>query len=207
VDRRRLAIKADLNTEALITMGENPWREIERVADRYRCESLVLGFGHLEKSLMTGSLETLMGRVAGDVVIVRAPMAWNIDQAQKVLVPAGGRSDQSRVRARLIGNICRTRPREVTYLRVLPVATDPTTERRARRDLRRLADDEAPGFSAAFVTRRDDMIAEIVERAAESDLLILGLQRLGRRQKVFGKLVLEIAQRTTCPLLMISRRR
>jgi nucleotide-binding universal stress UspA family protein len=47
---------------------------------------------------------------------------------------------------------------------------------------------------------------EIAARAAGSDLLILGLQRLGRRRRVFGEQVLEIARRTTCPLLMISRR-
>jgi len=34
---------------------------------------------------------------------------------------------------------------------------------------------------------------------------VLGLQRLDRRRKVFGDRVLEIAQRTTCPLLMIGR--
>ena len=69
----------------------NPWREIERVANRFHCESLVLGFGHLGKELMTGPLEELMSRVESDVVIVRAPRAWNIDQVQKILVPAGGK--------------------------------------------------------------------------------------------------------------------
>ena len=201
------AIRAELDTEALITMGEKPWREIERVANRYRCESLVLGFGQLEESLMTGSLEKIMSRVEGDIVIVRAPEAWTIDQVQKILVPAAGRRDQSPVRAHLIGNICRTRPREVTYLRILPADTDPKNERLARRELRKLAEDEAPDVSSVSVVRGDDTISEIVERAAECDLLIVGLQRLGRRRKFFGKLVLEIAERTTCPLLMISRRR
>ncbi|MBC8423828.1 amino acid permease [bacterium] len=201
------AIRADLDAEALITMGGNPWLEIERVANRYRCESLVLGFGHLEESLMTGSLETLMSRVESEIVIVRAPEAWNIDQVQRILVPAGGGRDQSPVRARLIGNICRTRPREVTYLGILPTDTDPKSVRRARHKLDKLAEDEAPDVSSVLVSRRDDVVTEIVERAAESDLLIVGLQRLGRRHKYFGKLVLEIARRTTCPLLMISRRR
>ena len=53
---------------------------------------------------------------------------------------------------------------------------------------------------------QDFYLLEVEERADDSDLLILGLQRLGRRQKVFGDTVLEIAQRTTVPLLMISRR-
>jgi len=200
------ALKTDLRPEALITVSDDPWGEITRVAERYRCDSLVLGVGHLGESLMTGPLEKLMSRVEGEVVILRAPGDWKLDQVRSVLVPAGGRRDQSAIRARLIGNLCRAGAREVTYLRVLPSTTDSTTERHIRRELRKLAKDEAPGVNTASVTLRDDMIAEIVERAAASDLVILGLQRLGRRRKVFGKTVLEIAQKTTCPLLMISRR-
>ncbi len=201
------AFKASLATEALITMGQDPWSEIERIADRYRCQSLVLGFGRLNESLMTGALETLMSRVRGDVKIVRAPMTWKVDDAQRILVAAAGRRDQSRIRAHLIGNMCRTRPREVTYLRVLPTTASAADERRARRDLVRLAADEAPGVSRIVVVRSDDTVSVITDRAAECDLLVLGLQRLDRRNKVFGDLVLDIAARTTCPLLMMSQGR
>jgi amino acid transporter/nucleotide-binding universal stress UspA family protein len=199
------ALGADLRPEALITVSNDPWGEITRIAERYRCDSLVLGVGYLGESLMTGPLERLMSRVEGEVVILRAPSDWKLDQAQEVLVPAGGRRDQSAVRARLIGNLCRAGARNVTYLRVLPAATEPKTARQVRRELHRLARDEAPGVNTASVTLRDDVIGEVVKRAAESDLLILGLQRLGRRRKVFGQTALEIAQKTTCPLLMISR--
>ncbi len=200
------ALRADLRPEALITVSDDPWDEITRVAQRYRCDSLVLGVGHLGESLMTGPLEKLMSSVVGDVVILRAPSDWKLDDVKKVLVPAGGRRDQSAIRARLIGNLCRAGAREITYLRVLPETTDSTTGRRVKSELGKLARDEAPGHSVASVTLQDDMIGEVVKRAAENDLLILGLQRLGRRRKVFGTTVLEIAQRTTCPLLMISRR-
>jgi nucleotide-binding universal stress UspA family protein len=200
------ALEAELRPEALITLSDNPWAEITRVAERYRCDSLLLGVGYLGPSLMTGPLEELMSRVEGDVVILRAPSNWDLDQVRRVLVPAGGRRDQSQIRARLIGNLSRGGVREITYLRVLPATTDSATERRARRELRKLARDEAPGVSTAAVTLHDDVVAEVVTRAADSDLLILGLQRLGRRRKVFGERVLEIAQSTTCPLVMISRR-
>ncbi len=200
------ALATDLRPEALITINDDPWREISRVAERYRCDSLLLGVGHLGKSLMTGPLEELMSRVEGDVVILRAPSNWNVDQVRKILIPAGGRRDQSPVRARLIGNLCRTAPREVSYLRALPASTDAVTERRAARDLRKLARDEAPGDSSVTIALSDTVVEEVVGRAADCDLLVLGLQRLGRRQKIFGQRVLEIAEHTTCPLLMISRR-
>jgi nucleotide-binding universal stress UspA family protein len=200
------AFAADLRPEALITVGDDPWSEISRVAERYRCDSLVLGVGDLGSSLTTGALEDLMGRVEGDVVVLRAPAAWRLDHARRILVPAGGRRDQSPVRARLIGNLCRAGAREITYLRVLPEAADPTTRRHVRRELRTLAHDEAPGVSTASIVLGEDLVGEVVRRAAEHDLLIVGLQRLGRRQKAFGDTVLRIASATSCPLLMISRR-
>ncbi len=200
------AFAGKLRPDALITLSDHPWDEITSVAERYRCDSLLLGVGSLGESLMTGPLEELMSRVEGDVVILRAPSTWTIDDCRTILVPAGGRRDQSPIRARLIGNFSRTATREVTYLRVLPSTTDAGAERRARRELRRLARDEARGVSKAAVVLTDDMVAEVVARAGDSDLLILGMQRLARRHKVFGEKVLEIAQRTTCPLLMISRR-
>jgi nucleotide-binding universal stress UspA family protein len=201
------ALATDLWPEALITVNDDPWAEITRVAERYRCDSLLLGVGSLGKSIMTGPLEDLLNRVEGDVVILRAPSNWNVDKVETILVPSGGRRDQSPIRARLIGNLCRAAPRDITYLRMMPLDTDAEAEGHAARDLNKLARDEAPGVSTAAIVRTDDVVEEVVGRAADCDLLVLGLQRLGRRRKVFGQRVLEIAEHTTCPLLMISRRR
>ena len=60
--------------------------------------------------------------------------------------------------------------------------------------------------SQGVVVMSDDMVAEVAERSAGSDLVILGLQRIGRRRKVFGEQMLEIAQAVKCPLLMINQR-
>jgi nucleotide-binding universal stress UspA family protein len=56
------------------------------------------------------------------------------------------------------------------------------------------------------VVQRDDLVAEVVERAASCDLMILGLAHTDRRKRVFGHLTAEIAEATDCPLLMISQR-
>ncbi|NOZ85299.1 MAG: amino acid permease [Deltaproteobacteria bacterium] len=192
--------------QALITIGEDPWKEIADVASSYRCESLLLGLGNLEEDLMTGPLEKLISEVETDVVILRAPGRWDPKSAENILVPSGGRRDQSPIRARLLGSICRSGKHEVTYLRVLTENQDAETEIRIKRELKKLARDEAPGISHVEVFHSQDLVAKITDRARASDLLILGLQRLGRRNKVFGERVLEIARRTDCPLMMISRR-
>ncbi len=200
------AFAGELVPEALITIGDNPWREISRVAGAYQCEILLLGFGNLGEELMTGPLEKLMSEVNSDVVILRVPRRWDLGGVRRVLIPSGGRRDQSPIRARLVGSLCRAGEREVTYLQVLPAGATASAEGRARRDLEKLVRDEAPGDNRVEIVRRDNVVAEVVERAAASDLLILGLQRLSRRNKVFGERVLEIARRTSCPLIMISRR-
>ena len=176
------------------------------MALRSRCDSLLLGVGQLGPSLLAGPLEDLISRLDSDVVILRAPSTWKLNQARRILVPAGGRRDQSPIRARLLGNLCRGGEREVTYLRVLPSAADSETVRRAEEELRKLANDEAPGVSKAVVAVRDDVVAEVGEMADASDLVILGLQRANRGRGVFGEKVLEIAETIPGPLLMISQR-
>jgi len=200
------AFSGHLRPEALITVSDDPWGEIIRVAERSRCKSLLVGVGQLGQSLLAGPLEELLERLDADVVVLRAPSHWKPAHAKRILVPSGGRRDQSPMRARLLGNLCRTGEREVTFLRVLSADSDPATVRRAERELQRLANDEAPGVSHAVAALRDDMVAEVKERAATSDLVILGLQRGNRQRKVFGERVLEIAQAVPGPLLMISQR-
>jgi len=120
-------------------------------------------------------------------------------------VPSRGGRAHSPIRARLLGNLTRAGPREVTFLGVLPSGTDASTLRTAERDLRTLARDEARGAGTAVVVERDDARAEIVERAGACDLMILGMRRPERRKSIFGDSILDIAEATDCPLLVISQ--
>ncbi len=201
------ALKVDLRPEALITLHADPWSEIARVAEATRCECLLLGVGHLDDSLMTGPIAGLIGAVDADVVILRAPGGWTPEHARRILVPSRGGRDQSPVRARLLGSLARTAARDVTFLGVLSEKADTGVRRRAFRDLRRLAWDEAAGSAHAELAVGDDVAAEVARHAEDTDLLILGLHRSGRRRAVFSSLMLKIARATDCPLLMISHRR
>ena len=201
------ALRVDLRPEALITLHGDAWSEIARVAEATRCESLLLGVGHLDDSLMTGSLAGLIGAVDADVVILRAPAEWTPEHARRILVPSRGGRDQSPVRARLLGSLSRTGTRDVTFLGVLSEKAGPGVYKRALRDLQRLALDEVAGSAHAELATGEDVVAEVAHRAADTDLLILGFHRTGRRRTVFSSLMLKIARATECPLLMISHRR
>jgi nucleotide-binding universal stress UspA family protein len=200
------AIAVDLRPEALITLSDDPWAEITRVARRSRCDAILLGLGELGKSLTSGPLERLIERVSTDIVILRAPTDWDPDAAKRVLVPSRGGRAQSPIRARVLGSLTREASREVTFLGVLPERLDQPAVRASERDLKALARDEARGSGTAVVLQRDDLVAEVVRRSQECDLMILGLRRSGRGRSVFGGPMLQIAEATTCPLLMISQR-
>ena len=201
------ALRVDLRPEALITLHGDPWSEIARVAEATRCESLLLGVGELDDSLMTGPLAGLIAAVDADVVILRAPSDWTPENARRILVPSRGGRDQSPVRARLLGSLSRTATRDVAFLGVLSEKAGPGVHKRAFRDLERLARDEVGTDAHAELAIGDDVVAEVAKRAQDTDLLILGFHRSGRRRAVFSTLMLKIARATECPLLMISHRR
>ena len=200
------AFAARMEPQALITVGQDPWKEIAQAVEAYHCETLILGPGDLDAVLVHGALESLLSRVDCDVVILRAPAGWDVGRAQRILVPSAGGQGQSDLRARLLGHLSRSLPRHVTYLRVLPQTTGDGERRKAERALKSLAKDETHHYSKAEVVCQDDAIGELVRRASDADLLVLGLQRLDRRHKVIGPMVAELSRRTDCPLLLISRR-
>ena len=153
------------------------------------------------------NLEKLLNSVDSDVVILRAPREWQILDAKRILVPVAGRGGHGELLARLLGSICRSRNPEITFLRVLPEDADWKSNDRARRELFLYAADQAAqGDIKIKVEKSDDIAGHIIGRVTESDLVILGTQRLGRRQKSMGELTLRIARETDCPILMISRR-
>ncbi|MGH1364767.1 MAG: amino acid permease [Calditrichia bacterium] len=198
---------AGLKPEALTTISPEAWKEISRVAATHGCESLLLGAHSLSPDGPTGShLEEIMSGVDCDVVVLRSRSGWHLSQAKRIIVGVGGRGGHDLLRARLLGSLCRTGHREITFLRVVPPSMTKGQEQRARKKLQQMANDEVPVRSTITVVRSENAIKEFVRLSEDCDLMILGLQRIGRRKKIFGSFALTIGQNTDCPLIMISRR-
>jgi len=204
------AISASIRTsrplEMLSTVSHDPWLEIGRVARTHRCAGLLLGLSQLDVPAVESPLESLLERVESDVFILRAPQGWRPDAVRRILVPLGGQGGHDQLRARLLGSLLRTAPREVCFLRIVPEQTPPAEQARIAHRLRRIARDEAPGHGQAKVLPSNTLAATLAHQAEQSDLLILGLQRASSRRRVFGQLTLQLAQQTTCPILIVGRR-
>lgn len=195
-----------MSPEVLLTVSARPWEEIARVARLHRCESLVLGLTALSEKLESPALEQMISDADCDATVLRAPAGWSLANVRRILVPLGGRGGQDVLRARLLGSLGRGGSTEARFLRVVRPEESEDRLRAAERDLRQTAQEEAPGFGVAHVERSDDPAACILQAAAESDLVVLGVQRVSRRQKAFGPFSLRIARDAPCATLLISRR-
>ncbi|MDA0840406.1 MAG: universal stress protein, partial [Planctomycetota bacterium] len=192
--------------EALTTIAPRPWEEIIRVARIHRCESLLLGFSNLTEKMLATDLEHLISGVKSDVAVLRARPGWKLSNVEKILVPVGGASGHHILRARLLGSLWRGGPKQVTFMRILPEDASDEAYGQARNRLLILARNEAHGETEIRLIRSSEPAIEVVKAAAETDLIILGIQQLAQKRKVFGSFALHIARETDCPLLMIGSR-
>ena len=197
---------AGLSPEALTTVASQRWEEIARVSRLHGCESLLLGLSDVTSNAIEQQMEDLMSQVDCDVVVLRAPPGWRLDQAQRILVPTGGQGSHDQLRARLLGHLCRTGQREITFLQVLPQHASAYLRQRAQHKLVAFAADEVSATVNIHVVASTTPADTITRHAARNDLTILGLQRFHRRRKVFGDMVLHVARQTSGPLLLLSRR-
>ena len=206
--RRALLRSADGGRmpQALTVFGDRPAEQILRVGRQHGCGSVVLGLNQLGRNDEASPLAEVVHECRTDVVVLRAPTGYRVSEARRILVPIAGRSTHDELRARLLGALQRTGEREVTFLRVLGPDASTEMERDAHRQLEHIADDEAPGCSLVEVVRSANFLDVLEARSADTDLLILGMLRIGRRGRGFGEISLEIARRTSCGAVFIGRR-
>jgi amino acid transporter len=198
--------RSDLSPEALVTVAPDPWSEIIRVARIHRCKSLLIGIGDLVYNKINPYLNEIMSNVDCDTVFLKSPPDWQLSKAKRILVPVGGKGAHDELRARLLGSLCRSSEREVTFLQIVPSKTPKGDLKWIHYKLSRFAGDEVPIEPNVVVIRKNNVIDGVKEYAAQNDLVILGIQRIGRRKKVFSDVAMEIARATPGATILISRR-
>jgi APA family basic amino acid/polyamine antiporter len=202
----RLSARLGRRIETLSCLSANPMEEIARAARLFRCDSVLLGLSQISEDHHGSQLESLLGTLDANVVVLRSRQDWRLADARHILVPIGGLRGHEHLRAQLLGSLGRSAERDVTYLRVLPTAAPIDEVQRAERDLRLVAADEVRHACRVEVVQSDDALQTVIDRAEQADLVVLGVQRLGRRKKLFGRFTRQIAQHSTVPLIAISRR-
>jgi APA family basic amino acid/polyamine antiporter len=198
----RAALRAGHRPQALLSVADSPWAEIRRVAREYACHGVLLGRARLDERSMA-ELESLMDDLDCHVAFLLAPQGWSLEDVRKILVPVGGRGGHDVLRARVLGSLCRDGAIDVTWFRVLPADASDIHVAQTHAELLRLAADATPGHGESLVERSDDPLASLLSRAAQADLMVVGLQR-ERGHRLFGQLVPHVATHPECATLIIS---
>jgi amino acid transporter len=197
VEQRRIR-----SPELLVTTSESPWGEIRRLGRELQCETMILGLSRLDQQLNQGPLPTLLNDLDCHVLLCTAVDDWTPGEAKRILIPLEGQSAHDRIRARLLGSLVRKGAEDLHFMRVIPPG-DTRSRREAERALRRHAQDEGRGAAHHSVVESDSPAAAIVEMTRESDLLVLGVSRIGRTL-TFGPILREILQDAECPIVLIA---
>ncbi|MEM7456699.1 MAG: amino acid permease, partial [Planctomycetota bacterium] len=197
--------KMGLYPETLITVADEPWPEIARVAEDHNCCSMVLGFNVLEGSGVAQQLDDLVSEVTCDIVLLRAPERLHGKRLQKILVPVAGRGAHDELLARLLGSLDRTADRDVTFLRVLPEGASEEKRRNVQNELSITARDNHLPDARIEVVCSSDPVGAVANLAGEHDVTVLGVQRGGKNKKIFSNFSLKLAEQTDGPLIFISR--
>ncbi len=206
IEHLRAAELSGIPASSMTTVAPSAMEEIVRVARLHRCQSLMVGFGSIAESARGSKLEWLLGALDAEIVVLRAPTGWQPTQVRRVLVPVAGLGGHDALLARLLSSLTQRNAREITFFRVLPESATEKERRQRQRDLRHRADDEAGRSARVELVTSADPISAVAARAEQSDLIIVGIQRLGRQHKLFGSFTRQLAARTQCPLIAISRR-
>jgi basic amino acid/polyamine antiporter, APA family len=191
--------------EALLTAAPEVWPEIHRIAEEHRCESMLLGLPDTSSAAYERRVEELVNGVDCDVAFMRSPPEWTIAQAARVLVPVGGRGEEHELRARLLGTLSRVAAKEILFLKVVPASATDQRLNTIERATQRLARLNIPVTPTVEIVRSDDAAAAVLERAAQCDLLILGL-RSRQGTKSLGSFNRKVAFAAPCAVILLARR-
>jgi nucleotide-binding universal stress UspA family protein len=94
----------------------------------------------------------------------------------------------------------------IRYLLVLPTTTAKQEASRAERLWSRLVTDELSAHAEVQVALHDDVGSAILEAAAQSDLVVLGLNKPDPKRRVFGALTTRVVRDITTAVMVIGQR-
>lgn len=199
----RSSFNRGIRVEVLTTVSSSPMREIENTARVHRCESVLLGLTHIADDADDQPLEGLLGTLDTDVVVLRhGSRDWS--DCSRIVVPVAGRGGHDYLLARLLASIAAER--EVHFVRVMPTGSTAASRTRAAARLRTFADDNGVATTRCEVVVDDRPLDAVASLVGDDAMLVLGVQRLGARRKLFGSFTRELAHRIDAPMVIISRR-
>src|SRR5690606_23832278 len=153
-------------------------------------------------------LESLIDDIECDVAIMHAPPGWRLATAKRVVVPMGGRGEEHKLRARILGSLCRTAEREFHFVTVVSTKSSEKEREEVHERITRLARSHVPGTPTVDIIEDAGPVAGLCRAIVDADLVVLGLRSDGAPRRVTSRISLAIASEAaaaTATLLLSSK--
>lgn len=199
------AMRAGVQAQALATLSTNPWKEIKRVANLHRCNTLLLGMSYIDEETISGTLEKLFKGLGCNAVVLRAPTGWKIQQARRILVPVSIRSHPNSLRARLLSHLSRHDSNcIINYLMVVPsTLSAPEVERIRRINATNMIDEIARAELQVVVN--NNPLQAIIQATTETDLIVLGLEKGKQKRRIISTIPRGVLHGTDKAVLLVGQ--
>jgi len=207
----RLVSEGEASTCSHLIEGVGVTDAIQSTARECGCNLLVMGWRHgLDRyAILTADNLALSKSLDVDTIVF---MEKRFRPVRRILVPTGG-GGHSIMGLQVADALCRQWGAEMRVLRIAHAADFHTGDPLLQKYCRQLSDDtrmrlELLGIDAPIeIVPSVDMISPILERADESDLLVLGASNDWRQEEhLAGSIPDEIASRASCSVLMVRSR-
>ncbi len=203
----KTSVSSGLRPDTLITIAEEPWAEMARVAKFHSCKSILIGLSNITELQTQKDIDRLVNAVECDVVIFRQPFSgWKISDVKKILVPVAGFSEHDLLRARLLASLWRENQPMVSFVQILPTNTPTDVVSKSHKKLHSFASQIIPGEKRSRIYLDDNPKQLLISLSNKSDLVILGLTAPGPNRPVLGNLPIALATDTSCGLIFINRK-
>jgi nucleotide-binding universal stress UspA family protein len=138
------------------------------------------------------------------VAILKSDKGY-VDSVERILIPIGGKEIHDRLKARLVHSIYRNGQCQITLMTIISPNPSQKERKRAEDTLQRAANLYNIPDAQLVVEENEQRSLAITARAAEHDLLMLGMQEEPWFQSFFfGTVAQQVAGQVQCPTLLVK---
>lgn len=201
---QRVALGCRMPFTSLTKIGRSAAGEIVRVARENRCHLILLGYKKEDDPLENSIIHNIITHQPCDVAILKTdpetPLRFN-----RILLPIAGKEIHDHLKSRIIHSLAERGETHVTLLSVIPTEASAVQSTKAKEILNRAAKIYHLADAEIEIERSGQVADAITRRAADCDLLILGMKHEPwYRTFFFGTVAQQITGQVQCPTLLLK---
>ena len=200
---QQLAFAQNISFTSLLKIGRSAADEIVQTARDNYCNLIILGYKKDEDPLENSVIHHVITHQPCDVAILKSDRGY-AGSFKRVLVPIGGKDINDSLKVRLIHSVYQNTGCQVT---LMTIVSPGGSRKQAETALQRGAKIYQIPNIELLVEENEQIANAIIARAAEHDLLVLGMREDPWLQSFFfGTVAQQVAGQVECPTLLVKAR-